>query len=131
MNSSQRTAQPESGWVLFDGICGFCSWWVPFWAPLLRAHGYDIEQLQAGWIRERLQLSDEELLNDILILKPDGGRIVGADVYRDVMRKVWWLLPLYLFSVMPLGRQTFDLAYRLFKNNRYRISKACRMPPAR
>ena len=47
------------------------------------------------------------------------------------MQQVWWLLPFYLFSIMPLGRQIFDLAYRLFKNNRYHVSQACRMPPAR
>jgi predicted DCC family thiol-disulfide oxidoreductase YuxK len=23
--------EPRFGWVLYDGACGFCAWWVPFW----------------------------------------------------------------------------------------------------
>lgn len=24
------------GWVVYDGDCGLCAKWVPFWAPTLR-----------------------------------------------------------------------------------------------
>lgn len=34
MGHEQRLQEPAFGWVLFDGACGFCSWWVPFWGPL-------------------------------------------------------------------------------------------------
>ena len=59
----------------------------------------------------------------------NGRQIGGADVYRHVMRRIWWAYPLYLFSIAPLSRRAFDWGYRTFAANRYRISGACRFEP--
>ena len=53
----------------------------------------------------------------------------GADVYRYVMRRVWWGWPLYLLVALPGFRQLFDWAYRTFANQRYEVSKVCRLTP--
>ncbi len=121
------TDAPARGWVLFDGSCGFCSWWIPFLTPLLRSRGYSTEKLQAEWVTARLGLKTDELLSDIRLLRPDGVQIVGANVYRDVIKRFWWLAPIYLFSEMPLGKQVFDWSYKLLNKNRYRISRSCRL----
>ena len=116
-----------AGWVLYDGSCGFCSRWVPFWEGTLRARGFRIATLQSDWVVERLVLPKAELLTDLRLLLDDGRQIRGADVYRCVMRRVWWAYPFYVLSVTPLLRAVFDAAYRAFADNRYLVSRACRV----
>ncbi len=86
--------------------------------------------LQDEWVQERLDLSHEDLLADMRLLLADGSQVCGANVYRYVMRRIWWTYPIYLLSSAPLLRIIFDRGYRMFANNRYKISRACRQPPA-
>ena len=90
-----------AGWVLYDGSCGFCSRWVPFWEDTLRARGFQIAPLQTDWVAQRLALPGDELVRDLRLLLADGRQIQGADVYRYVMRRIWWAYPFYLLSVTP------------------------------
>jgi predicted DCC family thiol-disulfide oxidoreductase YuxK len=113
------------GWVLYDASCGACSRWVPFWAPTLRRIRLDIASLQAPWVMKKLDLGPDDLLADIRLLFADGRQLAGADVYRYVMRRVWWAMPLYLLSVAPGTRRVFDAAYRTFAKHRHRISETC------
>ena len=118
-----------AGWVLFDGSCGFCRTWVEYWAQTLRRLGFEIAPLQEKWVRERLgSLSEDELLADLRLLLSDGGQLRGADAYRYVMRRIWWVYPIYLLSVIPILRRLFDWGYRTFGDNRYHISRSCRLP---
>jgi predicted DCC family thiol-disulfide oxidoreductase YuxK len=110
-----------SGLVLYDDSCGFCRRWIPFWGRALARRGFEIEPLQAG----RLPLTDAELLQDLRLLLPDGRQVVGADVYRYVMRRIWWAYPLSLVAGLPPFRQLFDAAYLAFANNRFWISQTC------
>ena len=116
------------GWVLYDDSCGFCRRWIPFWADTLRKRGFLIAPLQSDWVVQRLNASDGDPLFDLRLLLTDGKQVRGADVYRYVMRRIWWAYPLYLLSVAPLLRRIFDWSYRTFANNRYRFSRACRLP---
>ena len=116
------------GWVLYDDSCGFCRRWIPFWADTLRKRGFAIAPLQSEWVVQCLNVPQEDLLFDLRLLLADGVQVRGADVYRHVMRRVWWAYPLYLLSVTPPLRLVFDWAYRTFANNRYRFSQACRLP---
>jgi len=116
------------GWVLYDDSCGVCRTWVPFWARTLEKRGFAVAPLQADWIRTRLKLSDEELVADLRLLLADGTQIRGADVYRYTMRRIWWAYPFYILSIMPVLRRVFDWSYRTFANNRYHLSRRCRLP---
>lgn len=113
------------GWILYDDSCGFCRRWIPFWEGALRRRGFDIAPLQADWVRERLRLTESELLRDLRLLLTDGSQICGADVYRFAMRRIWWAWPAYLFSITPGLRNVFDWGYRTFAANRFRVSSAC------
>ena len=115
------------GWVLYDGACGVCSRWVPFWTPTLLKLGLQTAPLQSPWVAERSGLSPEVLLKDIRLLHPDGSLTSGPDVYRYVSKRVWWLLPVYVLSVTPLLRQIFDWSYRTFARHRMRVSEVCRL----
>lgn len=105
--------------MLYDGACGFCSTWVRRFRGTLARRGFAVAPLQAAWVSERLELPDGELVADVRLLLPDGSSIAGADVYRHCMRRIWWALPLWFASVLPLGRQAFDWGYRTFARNRY------------
>jgi predicted DCC family thiol-disulfide oxidoreductase YuxK len=116
------------GWVLYDDACGFCRCWVPFWAATLRRRGYENAPLQSNWVRERFKLADGILFHDLRLLLVDGTQLKGADVYRHLMQRIWWAYPFFLLSRAPVLRQLFDLAYRTFADNRFRVSTACRLP---
>jgi predicted DCC family thiol-disulfide oxidoreductase YuxK len=123
--SSHEIPFARSGWVLYDGSCGFCKRWVPFWAPTLRRLGYDIAPLQSPWVSQHLGLSDSVLTQDLRLLFSDGTQVQGADVYRHIMRQIWWAYPFYLLAAAPGTSTLFDLGYRTFAINRFRFSKAC------
>lgn len=116
--------------MLYDAECGVCSRWVPFWAPTLARLGLGVASLQEPWVAAQLHAPREALLRDIRLLLADGQPIEGADVYRYVMRRLWWAYLLYVIAVAPGGRQLFDRAYRAFADRRLRISAACRLRPA-
>jgi len=72
-----------------------------------------------------LKLSQEELSQDIRLLLVDGTQFRGADVYREVMRHIWWAYPLFVLACVPGLCHLFDFAYRTFAKNRFRFSSAC------
>lgn len=124
MNGRAQDQAPK-GWILYDASCGFCRRWMPFWEPALRRRGFAIAALQEDWVLEKLDLPPQRLLDDLRLLLANGTHLAGAEVYRYAMRRIWWALPLYVFSVLPGCRQLFDLGYRTFARNRHRVSDAC------
>ncbi|MET0690842.1 MAG: DUF393 domain-containing protein [Candidatus Binatia bacterium] len=110
------------GWVLYDGVCGFCSRWVPFWENTLRKRGFLIAPLQADWVAEKFNLSENEVTSDLRLLLAHGEKLAGAEVYRYLMRRIWWATPLYFLSTLPILRDLFNAGYRAFADNRYWIA---------
>jgi len=124
MKNAEEQIAPQ-GIVLYDDTCGFCRQWVPFWGKRLRQSGFTIGTLQDPKLTRQLQLPKDELTQDLRLLLNNGTQIVGSDVYRYVMKRVWWAYPIYLLSVSPILNNVFDWAYRTFANNRHRISSSC------
>jgi predicted DCC family thiol-disulfide oxidoreductase YuxK len=120
--------RPVQGWVLYDGACGICSRWVPRWSATLAHLGIEVAPLQSSWVEERTGLPQNVLLKDLRLLHDDGRLTSGADVYRYIMRQIWWAYPLYLLSVTPGLRRVFDWAYRTFAQHRMQISASCGLP---
>lgn len=121
---SQPPRQP-AGWILYDDSCGICRRWVLFWEKTLQRRGFEIAPLQAGWVRGKLGMDEAELVQDLRLLLAGGELISGADTYRYAIKRIWWALPLYWFSVAPVGRRVFDFCYRKFADNRLKASAAC------
>lgn len=82
--SSNETDKPSAGWILYDGSCGICRRWVPFWENALSRRGFGIATLQEDWVLEKLKLPPERLLDDLRLLLADGTHLAGADVYPTV-----------------------------------------------
>ena len=127
-----RAVEPlgSSGWILYDDLCGFCRRWVPIWRNVLAKRGFGIAPLQSDWALRASGADAADFAKDLRLLFSDGRLVSGADVYRVVMRRIWWAYPAYLFSTAPLLGRVFDWGYRTFARNRYRISSSCRMPGA-
>ncbi|MCC6865801.1 MAG: DUF393 domain-containing protein [Ignavibacteria bacterium] len=121
-------SNPE-GWVLYDGKCGFCSWWIPFWEKTIKKTGFNIAMLQEEWVKVKLGLDEENLNRDIILLFNNGKKLIGADAYIFGMKTVWWSKPFgYLLWVQPLRKLTW-VFYKLFNRNRFLVSKICRLKP--
>lgn len=113
------------GWVLYDGRCGFCSKWVPFWKKQLSSKGFEIEKLQADWLKSKIKMHGDEFTADIRLLLNDNTLINGADVYIYILKqfKITWLIG-FIWG-LPLIRQLIWKAYRKVNLNRFFISKVC------
>jgi predicted DCC family thiol-disulfide oxidoreductase YuxK len=123
----QVKASP-AGWILHDVSCGFSRRWVPFLAKTLQRRGFEIAPLQADWVKDRLPPGETDLLQDLRLLLANGERIRGADVCRYAIKQTWRAYPIYIFSVLPLGRNVFDWGCRKFAVNRYRMPRICKLP---
>ena len=115
------------GWVLYDDSCGFCRRWVPFWEGTLAKRGLSIAPLQSDWVAARIGASPEDLLADLRLVLADGSQVRGADVYRVVMKRIWWAYPFYVLSIAPILARVFDWSYRKFADNRFLVSRTCRL----
>jgi hypothetical protein len=51
--------------------------------------------------------------------------MLGSDVYRYFMKRIWWAYPLYLLACTPGLRGIFNQGYRAFARNRFRFSTLC------
>jgi predicted DCC family thiol-disulfide oxidoreductase YuxK len=116
-----------NGWILYDDSCGFCRRWVPFWENALLKRGFAIAPLQADWVRHKLNVDENDLLQDLRLLLADGELIQGADVYRYAMKRIWWVYPFYLFSAAPICRNIFNWGYKTFAAHRHQVSRACKI----
>ena len=123
-NMNRHAKKDPLGCVLYDENCPFCRTIMSSLGNTLREHGFDIAPLQSPWVIQRLNLPEEELLRGVRLLLPDGRQIIGPDVYRFIMRKIYWTYPLYFFSLIPPLRNIFDMACREIAKNRYCIASA-------
>jgi predicted DCC family thiol-disulfide oxidoreductase YuxK len=124
----------SKGWVLFDAQCQFCSAFAQRLGPLLRRHGFALAPLQTPWVKEKLKLSDEDLLSEMRLLTCKGEIYGGADALIAIARQIWWAWPLYLLSRIPLVKPALATAYRWIARRRNCVTRYCRAgdtPPAK
>jgi predicted DCC family thiol-disulfide oxidoreductase YuxK len=84
MSETERDSnvpRPLKGWILYDRGCGFCFRWVHFWEQVVARRGFELKDLQSAEEERILQVPAENLLDDIRVLKVDGGLECGADEY--------------------------------------------------
>jgi predicted DCC family thiol-disulfide oxidoreductase YuxK len=119
---------PCRGWILYDGQCGFCHRWVLLWRKTVERRGFGVKDLQSAHAQGSLQVPQENLLDDIRVVTPDGGCVTGADAYLLVARRIWWAWPFYAIFSLPGFHGLLWRGYRLINRNRYHLSRHCPMP---
>ena len=125
MNSPAQTgsSHPIAGWILYDGECSFCFRWVHLWEGAVRKRGFALKDLQSALADGTLQVSQENLLDDIRVLTCDGRIVAGADAYLYVARRIWWAWPFYAVFSLPGFNRILWWGYRTFARNRYCVSR--------
>jgi len=119
---------PRAGWILYDGRCGFCFRWVHLWKEVVAQRGFALKDLQSASADGSLQVSPENLLDDILILTRAGKLESGANAYLYMARQIWWAWPFYAIFSLSVFNWILWRGYRWFNRNRYQISRHCRLP---
>lgn len=114
-------------WIFYDGECRVCVGMKGRLAGIFERRGFCWEPLQAEWVSEATGLSEAELLTEMKVLTDRGEVIGGIDAWIYLVRRVWWLLPLYGLSRFGWGHRLLDRFYRAFADNRYCIGGACRI----
>jgi predicted DCC family thiol-disulfide oxidoreductase YuxK len=123
-----ESAVPCAGWILYDGGCGFCFRWVHLWEKVVGRRGFALKDLQSASADGSLEISSENLLDDIRVLTRSGKLESGANAYLYVARRIWWALPFYAIFRLPGFNWVLWRGYRWFNRNRYRISRHCPLP---
>jgi predicted DCC family thiol-disulfide oxidoreductase YuxK len=116
-------------WILYDARCGICGRWVPRWAPTLGRVGIGVAPLQDAAMQARTGLDEAALLEDVTLTLDDGRVLRGAEVYREVLRRLPWTRWIAWVAAVPGPRHLFDATYRAIARHRYAVSRACRLDP--
>lgn len=115
------------GWVFYDGECPFCIRQVDRFGDLLRKGRIELLPLQCGFARERLHLTDAELLNEMRLLTCDNRLFGGADAIVELTRQIWWAWPLYLLAQIPGIKLLLRKSYAWFAKRRYCFGGKCKI----
>ena len=125
MNTESTDTKDENGWVLFDGQCPICRKLAHLCAPVLVRHHFALVPLQTPWVRERLGISEDELLSEMRLLTPQGKLYGGADALIGIARQIWWAWPWYGLAQIPFVRAALRDGYGRFARRRNCL---CRRP---
>ena len=117
------------GYLLYDGACGFCSWWISKLHRLLENIGIAITPLQSAWVVETLPLPPDQIADEIRLIREDGTLLSGANVYIYLMKKMRWTRPIGLLLDLPLLKWVAWKVYRIINRNRFGISRVCALQP--
>lgn len=116
--------------MFYDGVCGFCNFWVDF---LLRRDPQGrllFAPLQGATARRLLNPNDIEHLHSLIFWTPECAYRQSAAVVRILwtLGGVWRLIAGLLWLIpIPLR----NVGYRLVARHRYRLfgkKETCRMP---
>ena len=94
---------------------------------MLRKYGFEVAPLQSSWVKRAL--GETYTLEDIRLILPNGTQKRGPDVYRHLLRQIWWLRLVYWMSVLPGVHIIFDGTYYALVRHRHRFSQTCRVSP--
>ena len=81
--------------------------------PALHRRGFECVSLQTDWVRERLDLSPDELMLEMRVLDSSGKVVGRAAGVLFLARTFWWALPLVWLARIPGVFGLMDPAYRL------------------
>ncbi len=115
----------KNHWLLYDGTCRFCLAMVGRWGKTLVRRGFGLAALHEEWVRERLELPEEELLREMRVLCGSGKVLGGGDALIFLWGSIWWCWPLWLVAHLPGARWLIGRAYRWVAANRSCLSGTC------
>jgi len=117
------------GYLLYDGGCGLCSWWVSKTTSPLTTIGIATAPLQSDWVAETLSMPSEQIVDDIRLLLSDGTLLSGADAYIYLLKRLPYTGLVGVVLGLPVLRWVTWGLYRLVNRNRFTLSRICDLHP--
>ncbi|HKP04903.1 MAG TPA: DCC1-like thiol-disulfide oxidoreductase family protein [Chthoniobacterales bacterium] len=103
---------PFCGWIFFDEDCSFCRDLVLRFEPVYAKRGFHFEPLQREWVRDRLNLTAAQALEEMRVLTADGCVFGGADAVVFLARQLWWATPFAWLARVGFIHALLDRSYR-------------------
>ena len=125
MNTELTDTKEVAGWVVYDADCRFCTTLAGRCRALLAAHRFELLPLQTPWVRQKLDLSNEELLAEIRLLKPDGTVLGGVDALLEISRPFPLAWPIRKLAKIAAIKKLFQRIYRWIARHRHCARGAC------
>ena len=124
---------PFRGWIFFDEDCSFCRDLARNFDAVFARRGFHFEPLQQPWVRERLNLTPEQALEQMRVLTADERVFCGADAVIFLARQLWWAAPLTALARFAFIKDFLERSYRWVAAHRTcAINRAAKRPlPAR
>jgi predicted DCC family thiol-disulfide oxidoreductase YuxK len=103
---------PFRGWIFFDEDCSFCRDLALNFETIFARRGFHFEPLQQAWVRERLNLTPEQALEEMRVLTANGQVFGGADAVIFLARQLWWAAPFTAIARLAFVQRLIDRSYR-------------------
>ena len=110
--TEERKPVPIRGWILYDRDCRFCRELALRFENVFAKRGFRFEPLQQTWVQERLNLTREQLLEEMRVLTTAGEAFGGADAVIFLTRQLWWTTPLAVLARLQFVHAMLDRLYR-------------------
>lgn len=113
---TEITEPPESascrGWIFYDNSCGSCRNLALRFENIFAARGFHFEPLQREWVQQRLNLTEEQALEEMRVLTSTGEVFSGADAMILLARQISWAAPLAWLARLPWVHAILHRLYR-------------------
>ena len=110
-----------NGWVFYDGTCAICRRGVRRFEFLMRRAQFECADMQEEWVKEKMNITNIEDVDEMRILTKDGLMIEGVDGILHVAKYVWWTWPIWVLSKIPPIGWLMKTVYRKVAQNRHKF----------
>ena len=110
-----------NGWFFYDGTCAICRGGVKRFSFLMRRARFECADMQEEWVKEKMNITNIEEINEMRILTKDGVMIEGVDGILHVAKYVWWTWPMWFLSKIPPIGWLMKTVYRKVAQNRHKF----------
>jgi predicted DCC family thiol-disulfide oxidoreductase YuxK len=128
--STDTKIDTSGTYVLFDGVCNVCNYWVQFIIKRDPKAQFRFASLQSEEAQLLLQAHEQKVTLDSIVLLQDGKVYTESTAILQIFKKLtgmWKLLS--VFHIVP--KFIRDSLYRWFAKNRYRWfgqQESCMIP---
>jgi predicted DCC family thiol-disulfide oxidoreductase YuxK len=116
---------PETPWMLFDGDCGFCRFWVERWKVLL--HGKVVFHPYQEQTARFPEIPGQAFRKAVHLVEPSGDVTRGAEAVFQALAKSERHWALSLYRDLPGFAAATELAYRMIAQHRDAAARATRL----
>ena len=110
-----------NGWVFYDGTCAICRGGVKRFSFLMRRARFECADMQEECVKEKMNITNIEEIDEMRILTKDGVMIEGVDGILHVAKYVWWTWPMWFLSKIPPIGWLMKTVYRKVAQNRHKF----------